>query len=283
MTGVLQHLLVAIDGSARGERVVSFAIAVARRHGSHLLICHVADHTGTVAEETASSDTFGLNLRAHMPDNAAASILAQAAERATAAGLLVSTKLLSGRPAHAIVECAKERHVDAIFMGTHSKSGLERVFLGSTTDGVLRNTEVPTFVLPPGTRDANCSFDRILVAVDDSDPSDAAVDFALNLAEVDEAQLVLCSVVVTTDILKNAVAHGLDPILMIEEARATAAALLSTRVSRGTKTTTCECVVAEDDPTEKILMTAEERHAGLIVVGDAWAPRFAPIVFWKRC
>ncbi|MBD5654946.1 MAG: universal stress protein, partial [Candidatus Eremiobacteraeota bacterium] len=143
-------------------------------------------------------------------------------KRVTDDGVVAKTAVLDGPSAEAIVAYAKERKVDAIVMGTQGKGGLERLFLGSTADGVLRRAEVPVFVVPPAANDDDATFGRIFVAVDDSDPSDAAVDFALGLAAVDKAALVFCCVVEVKDVLEGATAYACDTAPMIEELHAMA-------------------------------------------------------------
>jgi nucleotide-binding universal stress UspA family protein len=175
MTGIFRHLLVATDGSATGNRAVAFAVSLAQRHNSDIVFCNVVDHAAAVAESSTANGGFGVLVPlVQSLDDAANSILAEAAKRATDAGVTATTAVLDGQSAPAIVMLAHERNVDAIVMGTQGKRGLERFFMGSTADGVLRRTDVPTFVVPPSAGDAEPSFERILVAIDDSDPSDAA-------------------------------------------------------------------------------------------------------------
>ncbi len=135
-------------------------------------------------------------------DDVAKSALQEASSRATAAGVRCTTVLLEGRAAGAIVAFAQEHAIDAIVMGTQGKRGLERAFLGSTAAGVLRLTDVPTFVVhafddapiqPPEPLKVN-AFRRILVALDDSDPADAAMNVAADLAAISNSRLLCCNV-----------------------------------------------------------------------------------------
>jgi len=269
MTGILGHVLVATDGSETGNRAVSFAIALARRHGSDLLLCNAVDHATAIAESSTSNGGFGLL----MPlvgslNDAAESILSGAAKCVTDAGVTATTTVLEGRSAQAIVKLAHERHVDAIVMGTQGKRGLERFFMGSTADGVLRRTDVPTFVVPPGASHAKSAFDRILVAIDDSDPSDAAAHFARDLAKAEEAHVIVCGVVATRDLAEKAATYGYDPMAMLEELRAGTSALIAAHMEQGrADNVASESVIAEGDPAENILTTADAQRAELIVVG----------------
>lgn len=269
MTGILRHLVVATDGTETGDRAVSFALALARRHGSEVLLCNAVDHAFAIAESVTSNGSVGLELPlVRSLDDAAKSILAEAAKRFTDVGVVATTAVLEGRPAPAIVKLARERQVDAIVMGTQGKRGLERFFMGSTADGVLRRTEVPTFVVPPGAGDAEPSFERLLIAVDDSDPSDAAAAFARDFAKAEGAQLIICSVVETNELLDKASTYGYDPTSMLDELRATVSSLVAAHTARARMDELAvENVITDGDPAENIVKSAAARHAGLIVVG----------------
>jgi nucleotide-binding universal stress UspA family protein len=158
----LRNVLVATDGSANGDRAVSYALALAHRHSSELLLCYAVNHAKAVAECSVSSGGGDLL----MPlvedlDDAAESILRDAAKRVTNDGVAAKTAMLDGPSAEAIVACANGRKVDAIVMGTQGKGGLERLLLGSTADGVLRRADVPVFVVPAAAREHDTAFDRI--------------------------------------------------------------------------------------------------------------------------
>ena len=268
MTGILQRLLVATDGSPSGDRAVAFAIALARRRGSEILLCSAVDHAAAIAQSSTTIGGFaGLPLVAAL-DDAVAAIVASAAKNVKNANIPVTTLILEGRAAHAIVTCASDRHVDAIVIGTQGKNGLERFFLGSTAQGVLRRTDVPTFVVSPSTPIHDVDFERILVAVDDSDPSDAAVSFAIDLARLSASTLVLCAAIETADLLEQAAANGYDRMSMLEEFRAAVQSLLDRHATRArARGVAVEIVLAEGDPIATILRAATTHRAGLIVVG----------------
>jgi len=269
MTGILRHLLVATDGSATGNRAVGFGIALALRHDSTILFCSVVDHAAAIGESSAANGGFGVLIPlVQTLDDAADSILAEAAKRATGAGVTATTAVLDGHSATAIVMLAQERHVDAIVMGTQGKRGFERFFMGSTADGVLRRTDVPTFVVPPGGGDAEPSFERILIAVDDSEPSDAAATFARDFAKAEGAQLIFCGVLDTSDLFAKASTYGYDPTSMLDELHASASSLVARQTDHArVGDLAIDSIIIEGDPAEKILESAAARHVGLIVVG----------------
>jgi nucleotide-binding universal stress UspA family protein len=96
-----------------------------------------------------------------------------------------------------ILAQAERLGADLIVMGTHGRSGFERLLLGSVTEKVLRTSKQP--VLTVGVHDAegqtSASFRRIVCAVDFSDCSVAALTYAFALAAGSGAHLTAVNVV----------------------------------------------------------------------------------------
>ena len=57
-----------------------------------------------------------------------------------------------GFPETEILSIAKEWNADLIVMGTHGRSGLSKLFSGSLTDYIIKHSEIPVLVTPPGMR-----------------------------------------------------------------------------------------------------------------------------------
>lgn len=269
MAGVLKRLLVATDGSPNSERAIAFAIAVARKRQSEIVLCCAVDRAAAVAQSSMSVGGFAIGLPiVTVLDEAAAETLASAGSHIERAGIVGTTHLLDGRPADAIAACANDRHVDAIVIGTQGKRGLERFFLGSTAEGILRQTHVPTFVIPPRVVALEADFERIVVAVDDSDPSDAAAAVAIDIARTENAKLTFCTAVDVTELLERASADGYDLTTSFEDLRERGRALVATHTERARERgVQAEGTVLDGAPRETILTIAATQSAGLIVVG----------------
>jgi len=74
-------------------------------------------------------------------------LLEEGRERATEAGVDVQTETVVGRPTRAINEYVDEHDVDHVVMGSHGRSGVTRVLLGSVAEGVVRRAPVPVTVV----------------------------------------------------------------------------------------------------------------------------------------
>jgi nucleotide-binding universal stress UspA family protein len=62
-------------------------------------------------------------------------------------GADVTTVIRDGKPAEEILDCAEEHDVDQIVMGSHGRTGVSRVLLGSIAEQVVRRATVPTTVV----------------------------------------------------------------------------------------------------------------------------------------
>jgi nucleotide-binding universal stress UspA family protein len=61
---------------------------------------------------------------------------------------IIQTQVKEGDFAETILETVKELHADIIVMGSHSRSWLKEIVMGSVTEKVLRHTPVPIFIVP---------------------------------------------------------------------------------------------------------------------------------------
>lgn len=69
---------------------------------------------------------------------------------AVGAGFEVTSAILHGPPARAIVEYARRQHIDLIVMGTHGRTGVSRAVLGSVAEAVVRRAPCRVLTVPDG-------------------------------------------------------------------------------------------------------------------------------------
>jgi|SRR5262245_14645551 len=143
------HILVPTDGSRLSERAVKHAVMLAKAGGGKLLLFHVvAPYQLPIYAEGMRVPSLPRETVLKNSARAAARILAAAEKKASAAGV-PATKAwaISGSPRHAIAEMAGKRRCDLIVMGSHGRTGLSRLLLGSETQGVLARVKVPVLVV----------------------------------------------------------------------------------------------------------------------------------------
>jgi nucleotide-binding universal stress UspA family protein len=100
--------------------------------------------------------------------------------------------LRQGKPAEEILRAAEERHCDFIVLGTHGRSGLGRVIMGSVAETVLRRAACPVITVRSGASPKPLR--TILFATDLSESSDRAFPVARALARGHRASLVILHV-----------------------------------------------------------------------------------------
>jgi nucleotide-binding universal stress UspA family protein len=114
---------------------------------------------------------------------------------AAGAGVGVDVFLEVGSPAPLILDRAAALPADLIVMGTHGTSGFQHLMLGSVTERVLRKAVCPVLTVPPRAHaTSRIPFGRLLCALDFSESSMAALQFALSLAEESDGRLTMLHV-----------------------------------------------------------------------------------------
>ena len=132
-------------------------------------------------------------------------------ERMKRAGVVVTTEIRVGNAPNEIKQAIEADKPDLVVMGTHGRRGIERWFLGSVTESMLRHSPVPMLTISPQGRNANRRIRRIAVTTDFSDGTADAMAYAFSIAGENQARVDLLHVVddVGLDVSKR---YG-DPFL----------------------------------------------------------------------
>jgi nucleotide-binding universal stress UspA family protein len=258
------HIICPVDLSDCSSRALRYAYAWASWYGARVRVLHV------IVPEPAwtAPDSGGPPGRHRM-----AGIRADVQHFVSAVhnpGVPVDIEILEGRPADVILDVANRDTHSVIVMGTHGRSGIERLLMGSVTQWVAHHTARPLLVVPlhlSQAVDAAATFSRILCAVDFRASSLAALRCAVALARETDARLDLLSVITTgpagrsgddalpEDATLDAVAH--DRLRQLR-------ALVSDDARR-------DCWIYEHvrggSPGDELLRSAADEGADLIVMG----------------
>jgi nucleotide-binding universal stress UspA family protein len=143
-----KHILIPTDGSPTADKAVQEGLAFAREAGARVTF-FTAMPEYEVPNEAALMARQAISMYEHDRRSAkrAQEILAPAARRARDAGVDYDTDFVqSNRPSEAIVAAAGSRGCDAIFMASHGRTGLARMWHGSETEEVLTRSAIPTLV-----------------------------------------------------------------------------------------------------------------------------------------
>lgn len=139
-------ILLPTDFSDHADEALRYALALAQTHAASLCLVHAYDILPyTLPEGLPMVDDLQMGqLREALEKQ-----LQAAAKRARAGGASdVTTQLVAGPAPAEIVRLANEWHADLIVMGTHGRTGLTHLLLGSVTEKVVRKAACPVLTVP---------------------------------------------------------------------------------------------------------------------------------------
>ncbi len=175
---IARHILAPVDFSELSAQALRYAARLAKCSGAHLTALYADPFepppyfTERHLEEVKGQlETAKEQAEAYLRKFVAAEI-----QGLEIAGAVVR----EGLPADAIRRAATDLGADLIVMGTHGRSGLNRLMLGSITERVLRESSVPVLAARGDWEDREIR--RILCPVNDSGPARAALAMATGLA-----------------------------------------------------------------------------------------------------
>jgi nucleotide-binding universal stress UspA family protein len=166
---MVTRILVPTDFSPTADAALARARTLAVAFDASLHLLHVAENTFLRAK---MADPHHLQLAATIQLNDRLPTDDRDPPRATA------VMERSDHPADEIVRAARTRQIDLIAMGTHGRSGLAHFLIGSVAERVLRTAPCPVLTVRDAHLGGNPMFMRILVPVDFSEPSIAALEYA---------------------------------------------------------------------------------------------------------
>lgn len=134
-------ILVPTDGSAGMDRVIEHAVNLCETHGATLHGLYVID-TASLADLPMESSWEAVNTALREEGDSSL----EAMER-LAGDVSVRTSQVEGSPAQEIVEYAEDEGIDLVVMGTHGRSGVDRLLLGSVAERVVRTSPVPVLTV----------------------------------------------------------------------------------------------------------------------------------------
>ncbi|HTU81831.1 MAG TPA: universal stress protein [Candidatus Acidoferrales bacterium] len=137
-------LLVALDGSPGSGEAFDVALALAAASHARLELCTVVDASTFAGFAPPSRQMDQAIAIAELEGKA---LLDRSLQRAGERGVACHGETLLGDPKTEIVEYAKRLEPSAIVIGTHGRSGLRRVLMGSVAESVLRRAPCPVITV----------------------------------------------------------------------------------------------------------------------------------------
>lgn len=255
----VKNVLFATDLSPCSNTALPYALSLSRRYGAKLHVVHV---------KPSEADMIFMS-----PENWPA--VAEEEERRTQGyldeleqelqGLPHAVLTPRGRVSGALAQIIEACQIDFLVLGTHGRSGVSKLFMGSIAEEIFRRAVCPVLSVGPGVLSKpndEIQFHHILFATDFSKESLAALPYAISMAEEDQARLLILHVV-------EQPAAG---ILDLETVTASLQQRLKKLVpSKAELWCQVECFVDFGQqfagPAARILEVAKGREADLIVLG----------------
>jgi nucleotide-binding universal stress UspA family protein len=133
-----------MDFSAHAERALDYASMLASKLSARVLLMHViqAMPLGITEMGSAMPSAYLQQIEAETSQS-----MEKYLQRLTAAGLAGEMVIVHGVPFEAIAHLATARQVELIVMGTHGRTGLGHLFLGSVAETVVRLAPCPVLVI----------------------------------------------------------------------------------------------------------------------------------------
>ncbi len=189
--GVARRILVGVDGSEDGLRAVRYATRVALATDAGEWIVNVADPGAMV------TGMWELVVTTEALQEAGQDIVEQAVEVATGLGLpreRMTLEVQIGKAAEVLAELSAK--ADLLVVGRRSMSGLERMFVGSTSVAVAGMAQCPVVVISgSSTPQETGGQGTVAVAISSWPPHSAALDWAASEAALRKARLRVVHVV----------------------------------------------------------------------------------------
>jgi nucleotide-binding universal stress UspA family protein len=144
MTPDIKRILVPLDFSPNSDRALVYARGIAQKFSAALHLVHVCEVPMMSAASTAGYAVAYGDWAQRLGEEAEQQLAGVAAR---VADCRVTTEVLFGPPAHAIVEAASTNDVDLIVMGTHGHRPAMRVIMGAVAERVVRTAPCPVLTV----------------------------------------------------------------------------------------------------------------------------------------
>ncbi len=137
-----KKIVLAVDGSEVSKNALRHAVELTKQNNGTLIAVHVIPPIDVTDIETFKPETLLRGLKEE-----GEKILSEVKELAREKDVKVQTIIEEGIPFEKICEVAQNSDGDIIVMGSHGRTGIEKVFIGSVTERVISRAHCPVLVV----------------------------------------------------------------------------------------------------------------------------------------
>lgn len=206
------RIIVGYDGSAPAESALDESLVLAQQYGGELVVVHSSDNSAPALVRLPTA----VQARTPEPDPLLASLdryrydlYLKLSRRAGSSNVPISLEFSMNRAADGILDAVTRWQGTAIAIGTHARNSFARTVVGSVAEEIVRSALVPVIVTRAGvpTRPLH----RIIVGVDDSEPSANVSSFAIRLACEHSVRSMYCCVIDTKRLVQTDADPAFEP------------------------------------------------------------------------
>lgn len=185
----MKRILVPTDFSEHAEDALKVAAQIAHKHNSEIILLHMLE----LPSQMNDAITGGASIPETMLFMRKANeMLDKITEQTYLQGLSVTEILKIDKTIHGISQVSKENDIDLIIMGSHGSSGVEELLIGSNTEKVVRNSDIPVLVIKKDISNFNAS--TIVFASDFTEESKKPFKKLLNFTEFFDSKIHLVTI-----------------------------------------------------------------------------------------
>jgi len=268
----IRRILCPIDFSDDSRRALDHAVAIARWYEAMVTVLHVFSPAAVAAVVSAPVVYEPIVLAPVDRDRLLADTKAFAAAE-SAPGVPIEAVVREGSTAAEILDQAASMKADLLVIGTHGRSGFERLLLGSVTERVLRKASCPVMTVPRRLPDAVPAgpvlYKHILCPVDFSESSLQGLSYAISMAQEADGHLTVLHVVEHE--FQNSVGVVVDAGMTTGDFLKNREEALQRRLDEVVKGAPefcrVESLMTHGKPWREVLRVGTEQHSDLIVMG----------------
>jgi nucleotide-binding universal stress UspA family protein len=264
----LRSILLATDFSPSSERALRHAISIARYFNSRLYLVHVVSSLGLtmVGPEAIVTSTSLAQRDAALMER---KLILNGDLRELQHQVIVR----AGDVWEELQNVLRHEHIDLVVIGTHSRTGIMKLVLGSVAEQIFRHACCPVLTVGPRSP-AQAALPTakevrpLLFPTDFSDASLTALPYAVSLANRIKAQLVLIHLLPHVPPAEGTRWYSADDVMRLRHEAQVAASqrLEQLTVNAGLETKPL-CIAKIADPAEGVLLAAKALHASCIIMG----------------
>lgn len=185
----MKRILVPTDFSEHAEDALKVAAQIAKKNDSEIIVLHMLElphqMNDAILGGTSIPETMLFMKKAN-------EMLDEISSRPYLDGIPVTEIVKMDKPIHGITQVSKDYDVDLIIMGSHGSSGVEELLIGSNTEKVVRNSEIPVLVIKKDISNFNVA--NIAFASDFSAETKKPFEKLLNFTKFFESKIHLVTI-----------------------------------------------------------------------------------------